>query len=594
MLRHLSLRDFVIVRALDLDASRGFSVLTGETGAGKSILIDALQLALGGRGDAAMVREGALRTDIAATFDAPMSLAAWLDEAGFAGEDNATLILRRSIDNQGRSRAWINGITATATQLREAADHLVDIHGQHAWQSLTRPAAVRALLDEQAGVDTGPLLRHWQAWQQAQRQLDLASTHASERERERERLTWQITEVDKLNPGANEWPDLNDEHKRLSHAQALIDAAQLASQAIAEADDNAESLTARASDALADLVDVDARLQPALDALRGAQAQLSDAAHTLRGYLQHADVDPARLSQLDDRLSQWMGLARRLKITPAELGVQRQTWQAALVSLDAASNLEALGQAVSSAKQAFTAEAKRVSHARGQAAPVLAQGVTAAMQHLGMGGGRFDVQLSKLEAPQSYGMESVEFLVAGHAGSTPRSVGKVASGGELSRLALAVAITGCRQQGRKSASASNGVAPDTLIFDEIDAGVGGAVAQTVGQLMRELGRTRQVLAVTHLAQVAAHADAHFVVSKTAPAGKKGSASAPTESEVRRLDDDAARVAEVARMLGGTALGTATAHAREMVEGARLVNTTAAAPELGKMAAKRAKPARKVA
>jgi DNA repair protein RecN (Recombination protein N) len=562
MLRNLSLRDFVIVRELDVNFSAGFSVLTGETGAGKSILIDALQLALGGRGDAMVVRDGAPRTDIAATFDVPTSLQPWLIDAGMqdAGDDS-TLLLRRSIDAQGRSRAWINGVPASVTQLREAADHLVDIHGQHAWQSLTRPAAVRNLLDSYGGVSTTALAAAWAHWQANQRALDLATSQASDRERERERLTWQLSEVDKLNPGADEWPLLNEEHKRLANAQALIDAAQTAQAVVSEADANAEALVARAADAIQDVVDVDPRLQSALDVLRSAQAQLNDASHTLRSYLQHTDLDPQRLSQLDERLSSWMSLAKRFRTQPAELAALHASWKLALQAMDAAGDTAALAQAAAQAERQFMSEAKLVSQGRQAAAPSLARSVTGAMQALGMSGGQFAIQLDALPEPQAHGLESAEFLVAGHAGSTPRPIGKVASGGELSRLALAIAVTACERKQQDAHSAG------TLIFDEIDSGVGGSVADTVGQLMQKLGINRQVLAVTHLAQVAACANQHFVVSKAAAPG------GGTQSAVRELPMHD-RTAEIARMLGGEKLNTSTAHAKELLERAQSTVATA--------------------
>lgn len=568
MLRVLSLKDFVIVRALEVDFTSGFSVLTGETGAGKSILIDALQLALGGRGDAIVVREGAARADIAAAFDTPASLQPWLNEAGFADEESRhTLLLRRSIDAQGRSRAWVNGVSATVTQLREAADHLVDIHGQHAWQSLTRPAAVRALVDEHGRINTSALGGAWQRWQDAQRALALATSQAGARERERERLAWQVGEVGKLGPSTDEWRELNDEHKRLSNAQALMGAAQTASDAIAEADDNAGTLVDRAADAIADVVDADPRLQPALDVLRSAQAQLSDAAHTLRGYLQHADLDPRRLATLDERLATWMSLARRFKLPPAELAQAMATWQAELAALDASTDVDALARAAKEAEKSFRDEAKRVSKARHASAPKLAQAVSDAMQQLGMAGGRFEIKLEALAEPQSFGLESAEFLVAGHAGSSPKPLAKVASGGELSRLALAIAVTTSqRAPGQDTGPAEPSAG--TLIFDEIDSGVGGAVADTVGQLMRKLGQDRQVLAVTHLAQVAACADHHYVVSKG------GTAAASTESRVSLIDDPA-RVTEVARMLGGDGLATSQAHATQMLAHAKAPATRGA-------------------
>lgn len=544
MLRRLSLRDFVIVTSLEVEFDGGFSVLTGETGAGKSILVDALQLALGSRGDAGVVREGAPRSEISAEFDAPASLATWLDEAGFEASDN--LLLRRTIDAQGKSRAWINGSAATVAQLREAADHLVDIHGQHAWQSLTRGVSVRALLDAYAGLDTRALAAAWHGWKEAGEALAHARSAQADLDRERERLAWQIGELDKLAPGDGEWDELDAEHRRLSNAQSLIDAARGALDAVSEADDSAEGLAGRAIDALQDVASYDASLAAVIEVLQGAQAQLQDAAHSLSSYLHHAEPDPGRLQAVDERLSAWVGLARRYRRPPAELPALLAQWQDEQRRLDAAADLDGLERSLAAAKAAFDAEAGRISKARKAAAPKLAVAVTQAMQQLGMAGGRFEVALVAQEQPQSFGLESAEFLVAGHAGSTPRPLAKVASGGELSRIALAIAVTTSRL----------GEA-GTLIFDEIDAGVGGAVAETVGRLMKQLGRDRQVLAVTHLPQVAASADRHFVVAKQSDGGK-------TVSRVDAVAGEA-RVAEIARMLGGERLsGTSLAHAQELL------------------------------
>ena len=548
MLRRLSLRDFVIVAELEVELEGGFSVLTGETGAGKSILIDALQLALGSRGDAGVVREGAARAEIGAEFDRPASLAAWLDEAGFADstETGDTLLLRRTIDAQGKSRAWINGSAATVAQLREVADALVDIHGQHAWQSLTRGSSVRALLDAYGGIALAPLASAWQQWRSAQEALEKARSAQADLERERERLAWQIGELDKLAPAEGEWDELDAEHRRLSHAQALMDGARAALDAISEADENAEHLAGFAIDKLQDVAAFDAALAGVIDALQGAQAQLQDAAHTLSSYLNRAELDPQRLQALDERLSAWMSLARRYRRAPAELPALLAQWRGELKALDAATDLDGLQRAADAAKAAFDKEAGAVSKQRKAAAPKLVAAVTQAMQQLGMAGGRFEIALLAQEAPQSFGLESAEFLVAGHAGSTPRPLAKVASGGELSRIALAIAVT-TSQLGEAG----------TLIFDEVDAGVGGAVAETVGRLMKQLGRDRQVLAVTHLPQVAACADHHFVVAKRPEGGRVRSDITPVAGE--------ARVAEVARMLGGERLsGTSLAHAQEML------------------------------
>ena len=545
MLRRLSLRDVVIVAELEIELGAGFTVLTGETGAGKSILIDALQLALGNRADAALVREGAARAEVAAEFDTPAALRPWLEEAGYAGDD--TLLLRRTVDAQGKSRAWINGSPATVAQLREVAEHLVDIHGQHAWQSLTRPAAVRELLDAQAGADGLPLAAAWQAWRAVQAQLAQARSQGDTLARERERLAWQIGELEKLAPAEGEWEQINAEHQRQAHAQALLDGARAALDAIADDESNAGALTARAIAALDEVQRYDAELGAVAEVLRTAQAQIEDAAHTLAASLAHREPDPERLAELDARIGAWVAQARRYRRPAAELPALLAGWKTELAGLDAAADLEGLERAAAAAERAWRSEAERLSRLRRKAAPLLGAAVTQAMQQLGMAGGRFEVALLPLAEPQAQGLEAVELRVAGHAGSTPRPLAKVASGGELSRLALAIAVTTAQGAGRSGAP--------TLIFDEIDAGVGGAVADSVGRLMKQLGRTSQVLAVTHLAQVAACADGHFVVTK-ALKGRQ------TLSDIQGVEGEA-RVAEVARMLGGEKL-SGTAHAQALL------------------------------
>jgi DNA repair protein RecN (Recombination protein N) len=552
MLRRLSLRDVVIVAQLEIDFGAGFSVLTGETGAGKSILIDALQLALGNRADAALVREGATRAEVSAEFDTPAALKPWLEEAGFDADD--TLLLRRSVDAQGKSRAWINGSPATVAQLREAAEHLVDIHGQHAWQSLTRPAAVRALLDAQAGADTAALSTAWQAWRAVLARLAQARGQRDTLERERERLSWQVGELDKLAPADGEWELLNAEHQRLAHGQALLDGARLALDAVADADTSADGLTSRAIAALDEVLRYDAELGAVADVLRTAQAQLEDAAHTLAAYLNHREPSPERLAELDGRIGSWVSQARRYRRAPAELPALLAGWKAEMKQLDAAADLDALERESAQAEQTWRREAEHISALRKKAAPKLGQAVTQGMQQLGMAGGRFEVAVLAADEPQSHGLDTVEFRVAGHAGSTPRPLAKVASGGELSRLALAIAVC-TAQSTAKGAAPASGAATPTLIFDEIDAGVGGTVADSVGRLMKQLGRSAQVLAVTHLAQVAACADGHFVVSKAL----KGQ---QTLSDIQPVDGEA-RVAEVARMLGGERL-SGMAHAQTLL------------------------------
>jgi DNA repair protein RecN (Recombination protein N) len=550
-LRHISLRDFVIVRELDLNLSQGFSVLTGETGAGKSILIDALQMALGERADSGAVREGAKRCEVSAEFDCPPQAHAVLEDAGFEVSD--TLLLRRSVDTQGKSRAWVNGSQATATQLRALGEMLLDIHGQHAWQSLTRPDAVRGLLDAYAGLHTDGLKSAWHTWRQAQQAVQTARNAQDSLSREQERLAWQIGELDKLAPAMDEWDGLNAQHTRLSHAQALIDAGQTAIGSL-DGDESSRlgsatgalGLLSQAIAQLQDQAHVEPEFQSIAEVLQSSLAQAEDAAHSLQTYLRKTDLDPDRLKELDQRMSQWLSLARRYKRPPEELAALLASWKQELNALEVASDLEGLEAQEKAASVAYQTEAKKLSQQRKKAAPKLAQAVTSAMQNLGMQGGRFEVALISLEQAAQHGLEDIQFLVAGHAGSTPRPVGKVASGGELSRIALAIAVT----------TSELGEA-GTLIFDEVDSGVGGAVAETVGRLMKQLGMHRQVLAVTHLPQVASCADHHLLVSKASSQEGVSSSVTPIAGEQR--------VTEIARMLGGEKLSATTlAHAREML------------------------------
>lgn len=549
-LRHLGLRDFVIVAELELDLQAGFTALTGETGAGKSILIDALQLVLGGRGDALWVRQGQPRCEINAEFDSPDTLAPWLHEHGFDSSEPG-LLLRRNIDAGGKSRAWINGSPATLTQLRELGQSLVDIHGQHAWQSLTRPAAVRALLDGYAGLDSTPLLASWQHWQQALQALEQARTAQHSQAQERERLLWQISELERLSPAPDEWHELNQQHTRLAHAQALIDAAHQAAAALQDdAQGSADALAAlaRAQQLLQNQRHIEPGFAPLIEVLQTCEAQARDVLHSLHAYGRHTELDPQAFAALDERLGQWLSQARRWHRVPEELPELLTEWKAELGRLEAASDLEQLRVQAEQAEADWRKLARQATTLRAQAAPRLAQAVSAVMQELGMEGGQFEVQLAPLAEPAAYGLENTHFLMTAHAGASPRPIERVASGGELSRLALAIAVT----------TSALGEA-DTLVFDEVDAGVGGAVAATVGRLLQRLGHSRQVLCVTHLPQVAASANQHLHVSKSSVA------DGDTQSRVSPIAGDA-RVHEIARMLGGERLSdTSLAHARELIE-----------------------------
>ena len=571
-LKRIALRDFVIVRELELDLSSGFTVLTGETGAGKSILIDALQLALGARADSSWVREGASRAEVSAEFDIPSArkdwLNYWLSEAGFDVED--TLLLRRTVDTAGKSRAWVNGSNATATQLKELGDELVDIHGQHAWATLSRADAVRGLLDAYAGNHCQLLSMFWTQWRTAVKALETANAAMHNLQNERERVLWQIAEVGKLAPGADEWDELNAQHSKLSNAQSLLEAAQTAFTALQDDESgssNADVISGlvKALSALEGRSHIEPEFKALADVLASTLAQLEDAAHSLNSYLRKTELEPQRLAELDERMALWLSLSRRYKRTPEELPALLASWKEELTRLDASTDLAALEAAEQKAAKAYQAEASAISKKRRAAAPKLAAAITTAMQGLGMQGGAFEVALTALDAPAEAGLEEVGFLVAGHAGSTPRPVGKVASGGELSRIALAISVV----------TSQLGTA-QTLIFDEVDAGVGGAVAETVGRLMKQLGMDRQVLAVTHLPQVAACADQHLVVAKRL----QGQNTESSVTEVMKAD----RVNEIARMLGGAQVTDATImHATEMIA-IQATNTSANAiflPEITK-------------
>ena len=553
MLRTLTIRDFVIVDAIELEFSNGFTVFTGETGAGKSILIDALQLALGGRGDASMVREGAAKADITADFALTGLAAAWLEANEFASEEGGAL-LRRVIDNAGRSKAYINGISATAAQLRELGEMLVDIHGQHAHQSLLKPDAQRDLLDNQIAVrDAGAraevveVASLYRAWRALVRQREEYETNAKNVLIERERLEWQVGELDKLAPKAGEWAEISNEHSRLSHAASLLEGAQEALSAISESDDHPilsqlSSLNAK----LGKLVDVDNQLQAVLDCMEPARIQLQEAVYALNNYIDKVELDPDRLREVDARMEALHSAARKYRVTPEELHDEHAALAAKLRQLADATDIEGLRKQEDKARAAYMEVARRLSQRREKAARELGTQVTSAMQELNMSGGSFAVALNAAE-PGAHGLEQVEFLVAGHAGVAPRPLAKVASGGELARISLAISVI-----------TSNATTVPTLIFDEVDPGIGGGVAEVVGRLLKRLGQQRQVLCVTHLPQVASQANQHFQVAKgTTDAGRT----------VSRIDvlDSRARVEEVARMLGGIEITETTRkHARELL------------------------------
>jgi DNA repair protein RecN (Recombination protein N) len=552
MLRHLSIRDFVIVAALDLEFDSGFTVFSGETGAGKSILIDALALALGARADASVVRNGEARADITAEFDTHPDVDAWLDEQALAAietEHGNTVMLRRVVDGNGRSRAFINGTAATLTQLRELGEMFVDIHGQHAHQLLMRPDAQRELFDTHAGLlDTkAAVTRAWRTWRDAAQAVETAQSKDRELQLERERLAWQLAELDKLSPQPGEWEEVNVEHRRLSHSANLIDGVQAALSALSESDEAMLGHLSSVISKVRDLAEIDPALNDALAALEPAEIQLQEAAYSLSHYAQRLELDPDRLAQVEKRLDALHSAARKFRLQPETLPQEHEERREQLAKLDAAADLDALRAGEAKAKDAYLADAKVLSKARAKAAKALGAAVTTGMQELSMAGGSFEVALVPLPDGGAHGMEQIEFRVAGHAGVPLRPLAKVASGGELARISLALSVI-----------ASAASPTPTLIFDEVDTGIGGGVAEVVGRLLHQLGEQRQVLCVTHLPQVAARGDHHFQVAKSSK-GKNGTVSTVTSL------DKTSRIEEVARMLGGLAItATTRKHAKEML------------------------------
>jgi len=554
MLQTLSLRDFVIVDQLELDFSSGFTVLTGETGAGKSILLDALSLVLGERADSSQIREGCSRAEISALFRIdPQQIEhfnQWLDEQSFPLEDGGqSLLLKRTVEANGRSRAFINGSVATLVQLREAGDQLVDIHGQHAHQLLLKGGAQRELLDRHANhLDlVTEVSQLFKTLNESRRKLEQAENAGQDIERERERLEWQLEELTELSPQEGEWATIQGEQARLANGAKIMSGCQEAIDALSDADNSVESTLSKASANISALAEHDSGLSDISQALESAQIQIDEAVHGLNRYLQKLDLDPARLSEVEERMQALHGAARKYRTEADDLPKLLLDTTERLEALTASQNIEALRERVKQEELAYLKQAKQLSQKRNKAALDLGKQVTTAMQDLSMAGGQLEIALLPLAEGGTHGLEQIEFLVAGHAGSTPRSLAKVASGGELARISLAISVI-----------TSKASFTPTLIFDEVDAGIGGAVAETVGKLLRQLGESHQILCVTHLPQVAAQGNHHLKVSKS-QAGDK------TLSQVMPLGRSE-RVEEVARMLGGaTITDTTRRHARELLE-----------------------------
>ncbi|GAB1720689.1 MAG: DNA replication and repair protein RecN [Nitrosospira sp.] len=556
MLKFLGIRDFVIVDQMELEFVPGFTVLTGETGAGKSILIDALSLVLGERSDPSQIRNGCERADISADFDTAglPQMEDWLHENGFEsdGNDSSGCLMRRTVDIQGRSRGFINGRVATMQQLRAAGEKLVDIHGQHAHQSMLRSEAQRALLDEFAGsLELARTVKEaYDHWQDLVRQRSAWEKNAASLMQEREQAERQVSELSALNFMPDEWQTLQADHSRLSHAASLLEAAQTGLEVLSEGESAALSQINSVISRLHDLLRCDANLQAVFDLLESAQIQLQEAVYELSRYRQSLDLDPEQLSGLEERLSTIHAMARKYRTTPPELPELLGIASRRLEELDHSGDGEMLAREEAAAREKYLQSAEQLSAERKKAADQLGQQVTAAMQTLAMAGGEFSVALIAHPQPSASGMEHIEFQVSAHGGSPLRPLAKVASGGELSRISLAIQVI----------TSKLGTTP-TLIFDEVDVGIGGRVAEIVGGLLKKLGRERQVMCITHLPQVASAGDHQWQVSKSLDPAR-----GQVTSQIAVLADQE-RIEEIARMLGGQKITETTRqHAAEMLRG----------------------------
>ncbi|WP_341675156.1 DNA repair protein RecN [Niveibacterium sp. SC-1] len=546
MLKRLAIRDFVLVDRLELEFAPGFGALTGETGAGKSILLDALSLLLGNRADSALVRQGCERAEVSGVFAYNQEgvAAAWL-RANDLPEDEE-LLVRRVVEAGGRSRAYVNGTPVTAVQLKDLGEHLADIHGQHAHHALLRADAQRELLDVQAGAqalvrEVGDLHKRWAA---LVREREAAEKQSESMLREREMLEWQLGEARTLAFDAEGWQQTNADHQRLAHVASLIEGASASLAAL----DDEPALTAeveRLGQRLTELAGYDAQLAPLAELLVNAGIQLEEASSGLRRYCDRIEQDPDALAEAERRIGAVTQFARKYRVQPEEILALQQTWELRLGEVARAGDIEALRADEATAQARFRERAGELSRQRTKAAKSLGLAVSDAMQTLAMAGGKFEVHIETAE-PSAHGLESIEFRVAANAHQTPRALAKVASGGELSRIGLAIQVIASRA----------GSAP-TLVFDEVDVGIGGRVAEIVGRHLKALGVERQVLVVTHLPQVAAQADWQWQVSK-------GESRGSVRSMVQTLDREA-RIEEIARMLGGVDITETTrAHAAELL------------------------------
>jgi DNA repair protein RecN (Recombination protein N) len=555
VLTHLQIRDFAIIDAVELELRAGLTVLTGETGAGKSIVVDALQLLAGGRAGAEVVRHGAERAEVSGTFDvaqAPRELKQWLEEQSIGA--GTELIMRRVVGTDGRSRAYLNGQSVPVQSLRDAGNILIDIHGQHEFQSLTRGASQRELLDGYGSLTalTGQVGIAHRVWLGLlNRTLELESK-ARDRDARLDLLRYQVQELEGLQLKDGELATLSEERARLANRGRLAAGAQLALAELYENDAaSAHAGVSRALTALRALVALDTKLGEVLPLLEEASVQIREAARELERYGESLDVDATRQDEVERRLAAVEELSRKHRVAPAQLPERAAQLRAEFEQLGRAElDLAQLRKELTAALGGYRTQAQELSGKREKAARALAKDITARMQTLGMSGGRFEADVTQAgnADPTQHGIDQIEFRVSANPGQPPRALAKVASGGELARLSLAVQVSCAGQEMR------------CMVFDEVDAGIGGAVAEIVGRELRRLGERGQVLCVTHLPQVACQSHHHLRVTKLTD----GRTTRTTLNELTAAE----RVEELARMLGGVEVtDKARAHARDMLNAA---------------------------
>ena len=552
MLKQLQIKNFAVIEALELELLSGMTVFTGETGAGKSILIDALGLVLGDRADNAIIRSDARQAEVTAVFHVEQNggLAELLQEQAIELEEN-DLIVRRIVKRDGRSRGYLNSAPVTAQFLRTIGEQLIDIHGQHAHQSLIKRDIQRSLLDEYGhyAEQLTQVLGHYQDWRHAGSELNTLLGNEKDHSAQISLLEYQVQELEELAPQVDEYTTLTEEYKRLENADRLLATAQYSLSTLSEAEHALDVRLNHVVQELGSLRQLDPGLGTTAELLDSALIQINEATEELRHYLSRVEPQPGRLDEVEKRLNRLHDVARKHRIQARQLPAHLQTLSEQLQTLlSRGERLTELETQQAQALDAYAKAAEELHHSRTEAADRMAKEISGQLKTLGIADGLFKIQVQKQDEqkPQAHGQDQIDFLVSANAGQPPQPLRKVASGGELSRISLAIQVIASHDKGIP-----------TLVFDEVDVGIGGGVAEIVGRLLHRLAEHRQVFCVTHLAQVASQGDQHLQVEKS-------SAQKTTRTQVVALDE-AARIEEIARMLGGIKISKQSlAHAKEML------------------------------